>query len=103
MSADLQRSENYRRYVAEGPRARSNHNPYERDISFYAHELQDPRVQSVRGLSCPVIIPQRRPEDQSRGIIRAYSPELSNCGIDQETFLGFIDEFNEAHKVSTDR
>ncbi|KAI9642503.1 hypothetical protein NHQ30_009308 [Ciborinia camelliae] len=100
ISADMQRDEDYRRYVVANPRAQQSRNMYERDISFYAHELPDQGAQLARGLSCPVILPQRRPEDQSRGIIRAYSPELANCGIDQHTFLEFIDEFNEAHKAS---
>ncbi|KAF7877173.1 hypothetical protein EAF04_000858 [Stromatinia cepivora] len=100
ISADMQKDENYRRYLAANPRARSKGSTYEHDISFYAHEPPDQRRQNARGLSCPVILPQRRPEDQSRGIIRAYSPELAGCGIDQITFLDFIDDFNEAHKSS---
>ena len=52
------------------------------------------------GLPCPVIIPQRRPENQSRGWIRAYAPALMDCGIDQRQFLSFLDGFNEASKVS---
>ncbi|CAD6446038.1 b9ebadb1-6125-4a64-b8c0-a1a5ee814530 [Sclerotinia trifoliorum] len=96
----MQKDESYRRYLMESPRAQSKGSTYERDISFYAHELPDQRIPPARGLSCPVILPQRRPEDQSRGIIRAYSPELACCGIDQMTFLEFIDDFNEAHKSS---
>ncbi|QSZ32225.1 hypothetical protein DSL72_001798 [Monilinia vaccinii-corymbosi] len=100
ISTDMQREENYRRYLAESPRAQPTRDSYERDISFYAHELPDERVESVRGLSCPVILPQRRPESQSRGIIRAYPPDLADYGIDQHTFLEFVDDFNEAHKAS---
>lgn len=33
----------------------------------------------------PVILPQRRPKDRSRGFIRAYTPLLQDCGIDQPT------------------
>lgn len=33
-----------------------------------------------------VIIPQRRPKTRSRGFIHAYSPVLSQIGIDQATF-----------------
>ncbi|APA08907.1 predicted protein [Sclerotinia sclerotiorum 1980 UF-70] len=100
INADMQKDESYRRYLTESPRASPKGSTYERDIPFYAHELPEQRTQPVRGLSCPVILPQRRPEDQSRGIIRAYSPELADCGIDQMTFIKFIDDFNEAHKSS---
>jgi hypothetical protein len=56
---------------------------------------------TVRGrLPCPVIIPQRRPKDKERGFIRAYAPALLECGIDEATFLNFIDSLNQATKVS---
>ncbi|MCJ1393149.1 hypothetical protein MMC18_006021 [Xylographa bjoerkii] len=51
-------------------------------------------------LACPVIIPQRRPEDKSRGWFRAYAPALMDCGIDQTEFITFLDSFNEASKSS---
>ncbi|KAJ8453615.1 hypothetical protein ONZ45_g19640 [Pleurotus djamor] len=41
-----------------------------------------------------VIIPQRRPKQRDRGFIRAYAPDLMRCGIDQATFLSFLDGFN---------
>lgn len=47
-------------------------------------------------LSLPVILPQRRPKDRSRGFVRAYAPDLARCGIDQEMFLRFIDDFNNS-------
>jgi hypothetical protein len=65
--------------------------------------LQRPSSPSitVRGrLPCPVIIPQRRPKDKERGFIRAYAPALLECGIDEATFLNFIDSLNQAAKVS---
>jgi len=51
-------------------------------------------------LSCPVIIPQKRPESKSHGFIRAYAPVLANCGIDQSTFLDFLDSFTTSIKGS---
>ena len=51
-------------------------------------------------LPCPVIIPQRRPRDRSRGFARAYAPVLANCGVSQEMFLHFIKDFYEASKAS---
>jgi hypothetical protein len=65
--------------------------------------LQRPSSPSitVRGrLPCPVIIPQRRPENKERGFIRAYAPALLECGIDEATFMNFIDSLNQATKVS---
>jgi hypothetical protein len=51
-------------------------------------------------LPLPVILPQRRPKDRSRGFIRAYAPDLAVCGIDQPTFIDFIETFNEASQAS---
>ncbi|KAK0104983.1 hypothetical protein ONS95_004647 [Cadophora gregata] len=53
-----------------------------------------------RELPLPVIIPQRRPQDKSRGWVRAYAPALMGAGIDEVTFLDFIDRFNEESKAS---
>jgi hypothetical protein len=47
-------------------------------------------------LSLPVLLTQRRPGKRSRGLIRVYSPLLNDVGIDQATFLDFIDDFNKA-------
>ncbi|KAI1387592.1 uncharacterized protein F4822DRAFT_287953 [Hypoxylon trugodes] len=47
-------------------------------------------------LQYPVIIPQRRPKARSRGFIRAYAPDLMRCGIDQPTFMAFLDGFDRA-------
>ncbi|KAJ5286614.1 hypothetical protein N7478_002300 [Penicillium angulare] len=41
-------------------------------------------------LSIPVVLPQRRPKTRDRGFIRAYSPVLEECGIDQTMFLDFL-------------
>lgn len=43
-----------------------------------------------------VVIPQRRPSDRARGFVRAYAPDLFRCGINQETFLRFIDGLNKS-------
>lgn len=47
-------------------------------------------------LELPVIIPQQRPGSKDRGFMAAYSPYLEACGVDQRTFLHFIDECNTA-------
>lgn len=51
-------------------------------------------------LPLPVIIPQRRPKDRTRGFIRAYAPELEVRGIDQAMFLGFLQTFEKASAAS---
>lgn len=53
-----------------------------------------------RLLALPVILPQRRPKGRSRGFIRAYSPVLTDCGIDQAMFLDFLETFNQATEAS---
>lgn len=50
----------------------------------------------TRNLSLPVVLPQRRPKDRSRGFIRAYAPMLENCGIDQAAWLAFLDTFQRS-------
>lgn len=47
-------------------------------------------------LSMPVIIPQRRPESHTRGFVRAYAPILADAGIDEQTWLDFLDGFEKA-------
>ncbi|KAI0144624.1 hypothetical protein GGR57DRAFT_507318 [Xylariaceae sp. FL1272] len=47
-------------------------------------------------LQHPVILPQRRPQRRHRGFIRAYAPDLESCGIDQQTFMAFLDEFDKS-------
>ena len=52
-------------------------------------------------LPYPVDLPQRSPKHRSRGFVRAFAPILAECkGIDQDTFLDFLDEFDAAIKVS---
>ncbi|KAL8689099.1 MAG: hypothetical protein Q9218_005147 [Villophora microphyllina] len=47
-------------------------------------------------LALPVILPQRRPKERSRGFVRAYAPVLENSGIDQSTWLAFLDAFQRS-------
>jgi hypothetical protein len=51
-------------------------------------------------LALPVVLPQRRPAERSRGFIRAYAPELEDVGVDQAMFLDFLETFNEASQAS---
>jgi hypothetical protein len=57
-------------------------------------------VQGPSKLPLPVILPQRRPKARARGFIRAYAPDLAIKDIDQETFLDFIETFNQASLAS---
>lgn len=47
-------------------------------------------------LQLPVVITQRRPESRTKGFVRAYSPLLDHVGIDQPTFLDFLDKLNKS-------
>ncbi|CZR64616.1 uncharacterized protein PAC_14514 [Phialocephala subalpina] len=51
-------------------------------------------------LPYPVVLPQRRPKNRSRGFIRAYAPVLMNAGIDQATFLDYLELFDKASQAS---
>ncbi|KAL1852526.1 hypothetical protein Daus18300_012124 [Diaporthe australafricana] len=51
-------------------------------------------------LDIPVVITQRRPKARTRGFIRAYAPNLQKVGIDQDTFIDFIDQLNKAVEPS---
>ena len=54
---------------------------------------------SAGQLPCPVVIPQRRPHDKKRGFVRAYAPVLQPCGIDQESFLAFLQALHQSSKA----
>lgn len=47
-------------------------------------------------LRYPVILPQRRPKNRARGFVRAYAPDLMEVGIDQATFMAFLDGFEKS-------
>ena len=51
-------------------------------------------------LPLPVILPQRRPKDRTRGFIRAYAPALATKGVDQAMFLDFLQTFEKASEAS---
>lgn len=67
--------------------------------SFIGQHPRSSYSQRLNDLPCPVIVPQRRPRDKTRGFIRAYAPVLSECGIDQTTFLQFLETMDKASKV----
>jgi hypothetical protein len=60
----------------------------------FSSKEQEQEYMHTQSLPLPVIIPQRRPENRTRGFIRAYAPLLENSFIDEETFLSFIHDIN---------
>ncbi|KAK9311744.1 hypothetical protein V1522DRAFT_191694 [Lipomyces starkeyi] len=68
--------------------------------TFMAAIPPPPKSADLAKLPCPVIIPQRRPRNKSRGFIRAYAPVLEGCGIDQAMFMNFLKSFHQASKSS---
>ena len=70
-------------------------------VQIFIKQYPPPAEPGPYELPCPVILPQRRPRDKSRGFIRAYAPVLSDCGIDQAMFMQFLKAFHQASKVST--
>ncbi|KIX07771.1 uncharacterized protein Z518_02425 [Rhinocladiella mackenziei CBS 650.93] len=68
---------------------------------LHNHKVTAAPSQTYQPLPCPVILPQRRPKDKSRGFVRAYAPLLGECsGIDQKTFIDFLSDFDRASKAS---
>ena len=61
-----------------------------------AHLVSPDGKQDLSSLALPVVLPQRRPKSRKRGFIRAYAPDLEHTGLDQETFLQFVEVFNNA-------
>lgn len=56
---------------------------------------------AYKPLANPVILPQRRPKNKTRGFVRAYAPALSDAaGIDQQMWLDFLEDFDKASKTS---
>ena len=72
------------------------------DESSMENPAAEKEMQLIRSgkLDLPVIIPQRRPKERTRGFLRAYAPLLSNVGIDQMMWLKFLDDFQESTKAT---
>ncbi|KAM0547753.1 hypothetical protein ACHAO7_007150 [Fusarium culmorum] len=67
-------------------------------IFIREHGLTNPPT--GQRLEIPVILAQRRPKNRSRGFVRGYAPILEDVGIDQETWLDFLDKFDAASMAS---
>jgi hypothetical protein len=75
---------------------REDTDAFERDI-VATRELN---TSPIGTLPLPVIVPQRRPRNKSRGFVRAYSPVLEDVGIDQKTFLRFLKNFHSSSQAN---
>ncbi|KEQ76381.1 hypothetical protein M436DRAFT_15008, partial [Aureobasidium namibiae CBS 147.97] len=53
-----------------------------------------------RPLPYPIIIPQRRPSDRTRGFLQAYPPILATRSITSSTFLDFLCTFNTSTRAT---
>jgi len=86
--------------LAEGLQARKDSKQHF-DTGDEASSAEDEMQLTRTGkLDLPVIIPQRRPKERSRGFLRAYAPLLSSVGIDQKMWLKFLDDFQESTKAT---
>lgn len=47
-----------------------------------------------------MMLPQRRPNNNKRGFIRAYAPVLGDFGVDKKTFLNFLETSNKAWQAT---
>lgn len=62
--------------------------------------MAGPVPENPARLSASVIIPQRRPHKRDRGFVRAYAPVLAEAGINQETFIQFIEDLETANTAN---
>ncbi|EPE10962.1 fad binding domain protein [Ophiostoma piceae UAMH 11346] len=89
--------------AAEAPAETSAEDKVKKEIRMVRELvcLAGPVPTPCQRLPCPVIIPQRRPRNKSRGFVRAYAPVLGECaGIDQDVFLRFLKDWHQASKAS---
>lgn len=66
------------------------------DLFIRKHPPPARNSHGSEGLAMPVVIPQRRPKERARGFVRAYAPVLENCGIDQATWMEFLEVFQKS-------
>jgi hypothetical protein len=69
-------------------------------ITSFIERISKISVAPSGQITCPVVVPQRRPGNKARGFMKAYAPMLSQCGITQEHFHEFIDALNKAVQAS---
>jgi hypothetical protein len=76
------------------------HDVHKLTDAFMAKHPVPEYIEESEKMDLPVLLPQRRPKDRHRGFIRAYAPVLEVKGIDQDTFLEFIETFDKASQAS---
>ncbi|KAJ9131733.1 FAD binding domain protein [Pleurostoma richardsiae] len=79
---------------------RRDNDPEPEEVFVSTHPAPPPHASAPVRLALPIIITQRRPKSRARGFIRTYAPLLQEVGIDQATFLDFIDQLNSAVQPS---
>ena len=89
-------------YTADEPSAQMKPKPDSGNITeaFLKRYPLAAHTDQSQSLPLPVILPQRRPKDRTRGFIRAYAPELEIRGINQAMFLDFLQTFEKASEAS---
>ncbi|OAA81183.1 hypothetical protein LEL_00728 [Akanthomyces lecanii RCEF 1005] len=73
----------------------NRHDNNQQQLQQYDRRSQSPQM-APGPLSLPVVIPQQRPGAPERGFMAAYAPMLESAGIDQRSFMSFLDQFNTA-------
>lgn len=81
-----------------GPRSSPGSNENVHLAQSFAQLYPKPASYERPYLPFPVVIPQRRPRTRARGFVRAYAPHLNAFGIDQDTFLDFVERANASCK-----
>ncbi|RWA09924.1 hypothetical protein EKO27_g5185 [Xylaria grammica] len=76
--------------------AGDEHPPEPAETFLQRHSQPPAATVGAQQLALPVVITQRRPGKRTRGFIRAYAPVLNDVGINETTFLEFIDDLNKA-------
>lgn len=70
------------------------------DHFLNAHRHDGPIKLEGGYLRLPVIIPQRRPKNRTRGFVRAYAPMLEEVGISCDMWMNFLDTFEKSSQAS---
>lgn len=89
-------------YTADEPSAQKKPKPDGGNITeaFLKRYPLAAHTDDAEPLPLPVILPQRRPKDRTRGFIRAYAPALEIRGINQAMFLDFLQTFEKASEAN---
>lgn len=69
-------------------------------VQAHAVSTATSRTKSNSYLPYPVVIPQRRPGNKSRGFVEAYAPALEQYGIPQDEFISFVKAANKAVRAN---